>query len=63
MAVTTPRQKPLLDAFLILDSIDKQSNTTLQVMLTLKVFSQKHVRAKLAFLKTFSINIFACSPM
>ena len=26
------------------------------------VFS-KHVRAKLAFLKTFSINIFACSPM
>ena len=58
MAVTTPRQKPPLAAFSILDSIHKQSNTTLQAMLTLKVFSQKHVKAKLAFLKMFSINIF-----
>ena len=58
MVVTTPSQTPLLVVFSILDSIHKQSNTTLQAMLTLKVFSQKHVRAKLVFLKIFSINIF-----
>ena len=34
-----PKEKPLLVAFFILDSIHKQSNTTLQAMLTLKVFS------------------------
>ena len=45
MAVTTPRQKPPLAAFSILDSIHKQSNTILHAMLTLKVFSQNMLEA------------------
>ena len=37
-AVTTPKQTPPLATFSILDLIHKQSNTTLQALLTLKCF-------------------------